>query len=258
MATAKWEHLTCEYAPKNHAWKRELGIRGRKPRFCEKHRPVVSLSSATTDLHCELGNHDWVRPPTRGRVPTSCPDHRVAKTIVSAPRNENGKVTLHCEIGNHDWERAPQRGRKPTSCPKHSGPRPVAVSLVKGSEEGDKLPSTLGALTEWAAPKKRGRPKIHETPEEAKEAQLEKSRERAANLEGALKERGTHISQQAPYILYKRTGEKPGRKGAPPTVTWDKVTEHSPLAQAQYINSHAKDFDSGAYRYERNGKVVVL
>lgn len=252
MATAKWEHLVC--AVGDHKWKRELGTRGRKPIYCPKHKPapVPSNSNVTTQpngmriLHCELGNHDWEREPTRGRVPTSCPEHReTALVIQSAPRNENGKVTLHCEIGNHEWERAPQRGRKPTSCPKHSGPRPVAVSVVTGSESGD------------VAPKKRGRPRIHETPEAQKEAQLAHSRERTTLLEAALKENGTHISQQTPYILYKKVGEKPGRKGTEPTTSWDKVADHSPLMRAQYLNSHEADFVSGAYRYERFGKVVI-
>lgn len=251
MTTAKWEHLKCEFPEKPHNWKRELGQRGRKPRLCPKHRPQEKLSSEHTDLYCEIGKHNWIRPPTRGRKPTSCPDHRVAAPVIqAAPRNENGKVTLHCEIGNHEWERDPQRGRKPTSCPKHSGSsvglRSVPVNVIAGSETGD------------PAPKKKGRPRIHATPEEAAEAALQHSRERAANLEAALKDRGTHISQQTPYILYKKIKEVPGRGNRPPTVTWEKVEEHSPLMQAQYINKHGADFDSGAYRYERHGKVVVL
>lgn len=254
MTIAKWEHLTCEFEAKPHKWKREIGQRGRKPRFCPRHKPTpvsVSGNGEPKTLHCELGNHDWIREPTRGRVPTSCPEHRVATTIVAAPRNENGKVTLHCEIGKHDWERDPQRGRKPTNCPLHLttvAPRSVPVNVIAGSETGDPVPEK----------KKRGRPRIHETPEAAAEAALEKSRERASNLEAMLKERGTHISQQTPYILYKKVGEKAGRKGASSTITWEKVTEHSPLAQQQYLNTHATDFETGAYRYERNGKVVVL
>lgn len=245
MAQAKWEHLTCEVG--QHKWKRELGKRGRKPTTCPKHKPVsVPGDRGPKMLHCVIGDHEWEREPTRGRVPTSCPDHKATQTIVSAPRTESGKVSLHCEIGDHEWERAPQRGRKPTSCPDHSGPRSVAVALVAGSETGD------------PAPKKRGRPKLHETDEERAEAALLKSRERVDVLEGSLKERGTHLSQQTPYILYKKVGEKAGRGKTPPTITWDKVEEHSPLMQAQYINKHEADFVSGAYRYERNGKVVVL
>jgi hypothetical protein len=254
MATAKWEHLKCEFSDKPHNWKRELGQRGRKPRFCPKHKPtpvtVPGAKAVAKELHCEIGNHNWVREPTRGRIPTSCPEHRVAVTITAAPRNENGKVTLHCENGNHEWERAPQRGRKPTSCPEHSAavvaPRSVSVNVIPGSETGDSVP------------KKKGRPRIHENKEEAEAARDKASQERAANLEARLKENGTHISQQTPYILYKKTGEKPGRGNRPPTVTWDKVEEHSPLMQAQYINKHGADFESGAYRYERNGKVVIL
>jgi len=240
MPTAKWEHLVCEVG--NHKWKRELGQRGRKPRICPKHRPTVSVPGVKAEaktLHCENGNHDWVREPTRGRVPTSCPEHREQKVIVSAPRNQNGMVTLHCENGGHDWERAPQRGRKPTSCPQHPN-TPVGVRSVS------------------VEPKPRGRPRIHETDEEREAAQLAASRERVDRLEGMLKENGTHISQQTPYILYKLVESKPGRNGRPPTTTWDKIEEHSPLMQAQYLNKHEADFVAGKYRYERNGKVVPL
>jgi len=246
MAVAKWEHLTCEYEPKPHKWKREIGQRGRKPHFCPKHKPTTvaaASNSGPVTLHCEIGDHDWIREPTRGRKPTSCPEHRVATIIVPATRNENGKVTLHCENGNHDWEREPQRGRKPTSCPTHSGKSLASVS---------------DPVAEKPEPKKRGRPRIHETPEEAKEAQLKRSQERAANLEGMLKGRGTHISQQDPYILYKKTAEKKGRGKTPPTTTWDKVADHSPLQMAQYVNAHEADFENGLYRYERHGKVIVL
>lgn len=253
MATVKYEKLVCQIG--NHEWRRDFGIRGRKPVFCPKHKPATavekgshskSLSNGKVLLHCAIGNHNWEREPTRGRVPANCPAHKPALSIQAAPRNENGKVTLHCEAGNHDYERAPARGRKPTNCPNHSAPRAVPVSLVAGSETGEPVK------------RKPGRPKLYDSKEEQTEAQLIKSRERSLLLEGALKERGTHLSQQTPYILYKKIGEKAGRNGTPPTVTWEKVTEHSPLSQAQYINAHQKDFDSGSYRYERNGKVVIL
>jgi hypothetical protein len=259
MTTAKWEHLTCEFPDKPHKWKRELGKRGRKPRFCEKHKPAPVPSNSTVTLepngmrilHCANGNHDWEREPKRGRVPESCPKHTVTKVIVAAPRNENGKVTLHCEAGNHDWERVPQRGKRPANCPEHSqslvAPRNVPVNVITGSESGD------------STPRRRGRPRIHETPEEAKEAQLKKSQERAANLDSMLKERGTHVSQHAvPYILYKKIGEKRGRNGNPPTITWEKVAEHTPLSAAQYVNKHEADFVAGNYRYEKEGKVLNL
>lgn len=249
MTTARWEHLTCNYEPKPHKWKRELGQRGRKPRFCPKHKPAIQSNSHVTlepngmrILHCELGDHDWEREPTRGRVPTSCPEHRVAPVIQAAARNENGKVTLFCEIGKHKWERDPKRGKRPANCPLHS-----STPVDSGT-----------SVTESQTPKKRGRPRIHETPEEAAEAAIKKSHERVDRLEGMLKENGTHLSQQTPYILYKKTGEKPGRGNRPPTTVWDKVAEHSPLAQAQYVNAHEADFVNGLYRYERHGKVVVL
>lgn len=251
MAAAKWEHLTCEAG--NHKWKREIGQRGRKPRFCPKHRPTVSVKTEAKELYCELGKHKWVREPKRGRVPTSCPEHAKPLVIVSSPRNANGMVTLTCEAGNHEWERAPQRGKRPTNCPQHSraavAPRSVPVNVIAGSETGD-------AIQE---PKRRGRPRIHETAEAAAEAKLEKSRERANNLEGMLKERGTHLSQQTPYILYRKVKETPSRrKNVPPTVEWEKVEEHSPLAMAQYVNKHEADFIAEKYRYERNGKVINI
>jgi len=270
MATAKWEHLTCEYEPKPHKWKRELGLRGRKPRFCPKHKPepkVASNPNVTTQpngmriLHCELGNHDWEREPTRGRVPTSCPEHREQKVIVSAPRNENGKVTLHCANGNHDWERAPQRGKRPANCPMHPntpvGVRTVPARVIPGSESGD-MPKSLGEMTEWATEKKSpGRPKKYASKEEQEEAKLAASRERAANLDSRLRENGTHVSQWAvPYVLYKLVETKPGRGDRPPTTTWDKVTEHSPLQVAQFVNQNEKAFEDGHFRYEKEGKVI--
>lgn len=261
MATVTKEKLHCEIG--NHNWTR-VPTRGRKPANCPKHKPepaVASNSHVTVQpngmriLHCVNGKHDWEREPKRGRVPTSCPEHTTTPVIVSANRNENGKVTLHCEIGNHDWEREPQRGKRPTNCPEHNlgknlrelvhAPRSVAVSVVEGSGEGEGIP----------VPKKRGRPKLHDTPEEAKEAQLEKSRQRANDLNERLKLNGVHISQA--YVLYKKTGEKPSRtKGVPPTVTWERVENHSPLQMAQFVNKYEADFVKGLYRYEHNGKVI--
>lgn len=252
MTTAKWEHLVCETG--NHKWKRPLGMRGRKPRFCEKHRPVINVNpgqkAEAKTLHCEIGNHEWLREPTRGRVPTSCPEHRAQTLVIqSAPRNENGKVTLHCTNGGHDWERDPQRGPKPTNCPLHPntsvGVRSVSVNVIAGSETGDPAPK-----------RKIGRPRIHETPEEAAEAALKKSRERVDRLEGMLKDNGTHISQQTPYILYRLVESKPGRGNRSPTTTWDKVDEHSPLQMAKFVNQHEKAFEDGHFRYEREGKVI--
>jgi hypothetical protein len=242
MATAKWEHLICKIG--DHKWKRELGKRGRKPEFCPKHKPAVSVPG-NQELHCELGNHSWIREPTRGRIPSSCPEHKTHTVITAAPRNENGKVTLHCEAGNHDWERLPQKGRKPSNCPDHSGPRVVPVSVVAGSESGDPVP------------KKRGRPRIHDSKEAQEEAQLRKSRERAANLDEMLKANGSHISQN--YILFKKTGEKASRReNVPPTVTWERVTAHTALQSAQYVNAHEAEFKAGNYRYEHEGKILDL
>lgn len=237
MATVTKEKLTCEYEKKPHTWTREP-TRGRKPHFCPKHAPEKSVPAAK-ELYCVNGKHKWTREPTRGRVPTSCPEHTITLNITPPNRNENGKVVLHCEIGNHDWEREPKKGKRPTNCPAHSAKPAVTDSSVE--------------------PKKRGRPRIHATPEEAEEAAKERSRERAANLDSMLKERGTHVSQWAePYVLYKKVGEKKGRNGTPPTTTWEKVEDHSPLQSARFVNAHEKDFLDGNYRYEHKGKVVNL
>lgn len=253
MATVTLEKLTCEYEPKPHTWTREP-TRGRKPKFCPKHVPEKS-APGTKELYCVNGKHNWLREPIRGRVPASCPKHTITPVIASSPRNENGKVTLHCEIGNHEWERTPQKGKRPVNCPEHSPSsvalRSVPVSIVAGSGEGSGIPEK----------KKPGRPRIHETPEEAKEAQLAHSRERAANLDSMLKERGTHVSQAAvPYILYKKVEEKKRKGATEPTTTWEKVAEHSALQSAQWINEgvHEKDLEEGRYRYEHNGKVINL
>jgi hypothetical protein len=128
------------------------------------------------------------------------------------------------------------------------GIRTVPVTIVPGSGEGNGIPE----------PKRRGRPKKYESKEEQTEAQLAASRERVDLLEGRLKERGTHLSQQAPYILYKKVKETPGRNGTAPTTEWAKVTEHSPLAMAQYVNKHETDFVNELYRYEKNGKVITI
>lgn len=234
------EKLRCQHK-RPHNWTRPVGIRGKKPTLCPKHKPETPARGAAEPrkLHCELGNHEWERPATRGRVPANCSKHKPVLVIKSAPRNENGKETLTCELGKHEWERVPSRGRKPRNCPEH----PVASVPV----------------TEEKPKRKPGRPKVHETKEAQEQAALEKSRERASNLEGKLKERGTHISQQTPYILYKNVAEKPARKKTdPPTITWERVAEHSPLTQAKYVEQHADDFEKNLYRYERDGKIVVL
>lgn len=244
------ETLKCLYAKKPHNWKREA-TRGRKPQFCPKHKPEVPVtkSSGTRTLHCKLGNHSWEREPTRGRVPENCPEH---KPLIVAPptvqMNEAGEAIqkLHCERGNHDWERKSQRGKKPTNCPEHPpvaiAPRPVPVVIAAGSESGD-VPS----------PRKPGRPKLYESDEEKAAAALARSTMLVNRLEDGLKARGTHISQQAPYILYKRT-DGPTKRGK---VTWDKVTEHSPLQRQVFLNEHEKDFLEKRFRYEREGVPVI-
>lgn len=270
------ETLTCQTG--NHKWSREA-TRGRKPAFCPKHKPAVIVNRSTTDgvqhLHCAIGNHDWERPSVRGVKPNNCPEHKPAVTVPAhnstVTTQPNGMVLLHCETGDHDWEREPKRGRKPTSCPAHSGPRDVGVRVIQSDnlapnevilsedEDGSAMVLILDdafyeSLPKVEAPVKRGpgRPRIHETPEEAKEADLEKSRKRTEELELSLKARGTHLSQQTPYILYKKTSEDKARE----RVVWDKVAEHSPLAREQFLNEHDAEMRDGLFRYERVGELI--
>jgi hypothetical protein len=237
MAT---ETLVCKGTPKTHKWKRE-STRGRKPQFCPKHKPeIVPGAGEAKTLHCVLGDHDWIRQPTRGRVPVNCPDHKpliVIPPTVTMDSAGDKIDKLHCEVGNHAWERKSTRGRKPANCPEHSpvGPRSVPVAVVEGSESGD-------------APKKRGK-----TPEEQAAADLKKSTEKVNRLEQSLKARGTHLSQQTPYKLYKRV-DGPTKRG---TTTWDYVTEHSPLNRERFLNEHEAEFLAKRYRYERDGTVVT-
>jgi hypothetical protein len=249
---AKLEQLICDIG--NHKWTR-TPTRGRKPTKCPKHRTVaivthrianVSQSNKAVDtetvsmtkLHCQLGNHDWERESKRGRKPINCPVHAPVKTVVSSnptvTTQPNGMTLLHCELGNHDWEREPKRGRLPANCPNHK-----TVIMTDPNQ----------------APKRRGRPKLYETPEEQAAAQLLRSQERASNLESMLKERGTHLSQQDPYRLMKLTSVT--GKGKNQTYNYQFVEEHSPLRKANFVSAHAAEFDNQQYRYERHGKVVL-
>lgn len=321
------ETLTCEYEPKPHKWSRE-STRGRKPRFCAKHKPEVTPTSAPASgpriLHCELGNHDWEREPTRGRAPANCPEHKPepighasekvqtlhcqignhdwervsarGRAPINCPEHKpvpiqssrsangvltmtvNGMRTLHCELGNHDWERAPQRGRVPSNCPAHSAvpPRSVPVRIVsdsfpladipeeelplvevEGEYESETTPEEqreiLSAAFSQPSEKRRpGRPRIHETPEEAAEAALAKSRARVDELELSLKANGTHLSQQAPYKLYKLVSGVAGTKGA----RYEYVRDFSPLAREQFLNQFEDRFLAKIYYFERDGEKV--
>jgi hypothetical protein len=76
-------------------------------------------------------------------------------------------------------------------------------------------------------------------------------------LEEGLKARGTHISQQSPYTLYKKVDEKASCvKDRPPTVTWEFVENHSPLQREQFLNKHEAEFLAHEYRYEREGVIL--
>jgi hypothetical protein len=269
MATVTLEKLTCAFG-KTHTWTREP-TRGRKPTFCPKHREVSSpvrlpaSDNGMRTLHCAAGNHDWQRPAQRGRTPENCPKHTPEKGVRVAGNSRvttqpNGMIVLHCETGNHDWERAPARGRKPANCPEHSGPirDNLAPNEVLLSEESDGSAMVLILDEEFVKtlpqpePKRRGRKPSGLTAEQREEASLQKSRERVDELELSLKARGTHLSQQAPYILYKQIGETTARGKS----TWERVAEHSPLQRERFLNEHEADFLAKRFRYEREGVVV--
>lgn len=250
------ETLYCE--PGNHKWKRPAGKRGRKPTHCGDHLPVqiVRANSAgekVQTLYCELGNHSWERPSARGVRPHNCPEHKPVQNQ-NVSRATNGKEQLHCTIGDHDWERTPTRGRKPANCPDHAAlsalPDNLAPNevLLSEYENGDAMVLILDEafyqeLPKVEAPKKGpGRPRLHETKEEQEQAALERSRDKVNHLENSLKERGTHLSQQAPYQLYKQSGDG-----------YEFVRDFSPLAKAQFINAFTDRFDAGIYYFMRDG-----
>lgn len=245
------ETLYCETG--NHKWTRE-SKRGRKPTTCEKHpRAHVVLannsSEAIVKLHCEIGDHDWERPAQRGAKPRNCPKHKPVtpqgKRLVD-PQAGNVMRVLHCEIGNHEWKRAPQRGRVPINCPEHK-PTAKPVDNLADNEvllsEYDNGDAMVLILDEdfYAS-----LPTIEQTPELSKaqkeEIAFAKSRAKVDHLEKSLKDHGTHISQQAPYQLFKLVGGQ-----------YEYVRDFSPLAKAQFQNQFPDRFKAGIYFFKRDG-----
>ena len=242
MAT---ETLTCQYAAKPHTWKRE-STRGRKPTLCPKHyvtvatkapakpkAPAVKHNGKET-LHCAAGNHAWERESKRGIKPANCPEHSVTKVVVST----TGLQELHCEAGNHTWKRKSKRGVKPRSCPDHSAakvvltaPRPIAVNVRPESviedfdDEGNKRTLTLEQVA----------------------ARKAKAEQRIDNLETRLRARGTHLSQQSPFILEKLIKGVAGKRNA----KYENAGEYSSLARGQWENNPKNQalLSSGAYRF---------
>lgn len=47
--------------------------------------------STQETLTCSVGGHSWSRPPTRGRKPSVCPDHRPSAEV-KAPKPKPAKV----------------------------------------------------------------------------------------------------------------------------------------------------------------------
>lgn len=204
-------------------------------------------------LKCEIGNHLFEREITRGRKPRFCPEHKPEAPPVNRLPQVNGKVILHCEVGNHDWDRAPQRGRPPINCPEHSEKKALGLGSneieLKEYEDGSAMflvldEEFLSSLpkTEPQPKRGRGRPRIYETDEEREAAAIQRSHDRVDELETSLKARGTHLSQQTPYILFKVN----------PDGTSEKAGEYSPLAHEQFLNKHEKDFLDGKYRFVRS------
>jgi hypothetical protein len=273
----------------DHKWKREA-TRGRKPIVCPKHKPAPGPVNGpiTQTLHCEIGNHSWERVSQRGVKPHNCPKHKPTPGIVHVSRSANGSVdtetsrmeTLHCATGDHDWERVPTRGRKPVDCPQHkvsaTPPRSVPVRVISQDfpiqeiaeeelpqveVEGDYESETTeaeqrellnAAFNPTPEVKNRGRPKLYANEDEQKEAELARSREKVDALERNLRAHGTHISQQAPYSLYKLVRGIAGSKDA----KYDFVRLFSPLAKAQFINEFPERFKAGIYYFEKDGERV--
>jgi hypothetical protein len=322
---AKRESLVCEH--NGHKWTREAGKRGRKPRFCDKHKPAVVPSNSTVTLNpngmevlsCAAGGHSWERPAKRGRKPVFCPTHKPA-TPESRTTEKGATVTkLHCELGNHAWERPAKRGRKPANCPEH-----LPVHVVQANSNGEAVRELWceAGKHNWKRPAQRGRAPIScpehktapvtvdkrganevelkeypdgsamtvvldeeffksiapgvpvtedkpskpvKTKAELDEEKRARGREIADTLDKHLRERGTHLSQNpdtrygasviaSPYVLYRKVSENVARE----SYEWEMVEHHTPLQQAQFINTHAAEFEAGKYRYEKGGIVVTV
>jgi hypothetical protein len=212
-------------------------------------------------LHCEIGNHSWERPSARGVKPHNCPEHKPVGNLIDPAAGTLMRV-LHCEIGNHDWTRPPTRGRVPINCPEHkasTGPLTDNLAhnevLLSEYPNGDAMVLILddtfySELPKVEAPKRApGRPRIHETKEQQEQAALEKSRAKVDVLESNLKAHGTHISQQAPYQLYKLVSGIAGEESA----KYDYVRDFSPLAKSQFQNQFPDRFNSEVYFFKRDG-----
>lgn len=84
----KLEVLECR---EGHQFTR-VPNKGRKPVWCEEHRPVLTPPAMTEDgletLTCEEGQHPFTRVLKKGKKPLLCPDHKAQKLAVvqeSAP-----------------------------------------------------------------------------------------------------------------------------------------------------------------------------
>lgn len=270
MATK--EKLFCVTG--NHNWTREAGKRGRKPTSCPKHpaTPAVPSNSKVTLnpngmelLHCQLGNHDWERKPVRGRKPVNCDEHKPAHVVQANSAGERITV-LHCESGDHNWERPSQRGRQPINCPEHMKPKadnrgPDEIEL-NVYEDGSAMVLVLdeafykSLLTEGlvSEPTKRGpgRPRIHQSPEDSREAAKARSQEKVDILEGHLREKGLHISQHSgnstPYRLFRilADGER------------EFVEAFSALGREQFINAHPSEFEKGTFTFDSANDLVSV
>lgn len=100
--------------------------------------------TCTVELTCQHDGHTFYREPSRGRRPRFCPEHApvVVSSDASAPKSvavPKGPVKLYCQNGDHEWERPASRGRRPTSCPKHSTQPSRTSSAPKNTEKAKEL-----------------------------------------------------------------------------------------------------------------------
>lgn len=118
----KIQVLICENG--NHEWTRPAK-KGKKPRFCLEHAPVVVAKTDTVTLTCAAG-HTWERPRIKGKKPLYCPDHK-PEAATKTPKME----VLKCAHDGHEWTR-PKRGKSPRFCPDHK-PEKVTANTRVGS-----------------------------------------------------------------------------------------------------------------------------
>jgi hypothetical protein len=135
------EELICESG--NHKWQRKP-TKGRKPRFCPKHKPIEVTQTTTVTLVCAHGNHEWERPRTKGKSPLYCPEHK-PQIVPTTPKTE----ILICAFDGHEFTRI-KRGRASAFCPEHKPQKaekfinnPTVVKVPKIDVDNDLVSGIL-------------------------------------------------------------------------------------------------------------------